>query len=101
MKPLLSAVVAILLAGCTPPPQSAAPSLPADAVAWTQYGLGDQPGLIARALVNRTDNCPTVEWNGAAVAMSVRDPNRVEAYGKLCESRPTVRRQSHRQDPAG
>jgi hypothetical protein len=87
MRLLHFAAVAILLAGCTPPPQSAAPSLPADAVAWTQYGLGDSPGLIARALVNRADNCPTVEWNGAAVAMSVRDPNRVEAYGKLCESR--------------
>jgi len=87
MRPLLSAAVAILLAGCTPPPQSAVPSLPADAVAWTQYGLGDSPGLIARALVSRADNCPTVEWNGAAVTMTVRDPGRVEAFGKLCESR--------------
>jgi len=86
MRALQVAVVAILLAGCTPP-QSAAPSLPANAVAWTQYGLGDQPSLIARALVDRTDSCPTVEWNGAAVAMSVRDPGRVEAFGKLCESR--------------
>lgn len=87
MKLPLFAAAAILLAGCTPPPQSTAPSSPADAVAWTQYGLGDSPGLIARALVSRADDCPTVEWNGAAVAMSVRDPNRVEAYGKLCESR--------------
>jgi hypothetical protein len=84
--PLFAAAI-ILLAGCTPPPSQTAPSLPADAVAWTQYGLGDQPGLIARALVGRADACPTAEWNGAAVAMSVRDPNRVEAYGKLCESR--------------
>jgi hypothetical protein len=86
MRPPLFAAVAILLAGCTPP-HSAAPSLPADAVAWTQYGLGEQPGLIARALVDRAEACPTVEWNGAAVSMTVRDPNRVEAFGKLCESR--------------
>src|SRR6185503_2990227 len=31
MRLLLSAAVATLLAGCTPPPQSATPSLPADA----------------------------------------------------------------------
>jgi hypothetical protein len=80
-------IAAILLAGCTPPPQSASPSLPTDTVVWTQYGLGDSPGLIARALVGRADACPTVEWNGAAVAMTVRDPGRVEAFGKLCESR--------------
>ena len=72
MRPLHLAAVAILLAGCTPPPQSTAPSLPTDPVAWTQYGLGDSADLIARALVNRTDACPTVEWNGAAVAMTVR-----------------------------
>src|SRR5262245_61958577 len=86
MRLPLFAVAAILLAGCTPPPSSQT-SGPADAVAWTQYGLGEQPGLIARALVGRGDACPTVDWNGATEIMSVRDPNRIEAFGKLCESR--------------
>jgi hypothetical protein len=87
MRSMLLAVIAILLAGCTPPPQATTPLRPAEPVAWTQYALGEQPGLIARALVDRGDSCPTVEWDGSVESMAVRDPLRVEAFGKLCESR--------------
>jgi hypothetical protein len=91
MRPLFSAVVAavtaIVLAACTSPPQGAAPSRPGDVVAWTQYGLGDTPVLIARALVGRADECPTVEWGGKAEAMTLRAPGRIEAFGKLCEKK--------------
>jgi hypothetical protein len=85
MRSLPSVVVAILLASCTL--QVAVPARAADAVAWTQYGLGESPPLIARALVDRTDACPVVEWDGSAEQMTVRDPLRVPAFGKLCESR--------------
>jgi hypothetical protein len=86
MRALLSAVMAILLASCMSP-QSGAPSRPGDVIAWTQYGLGDQPNLIARALVGRADECPVVEWGGKAETMTLRAPGRIEAFGKLCEKR--------------
>ena len=86
MRSMLFATI-ILLAGCTPPPQSAAPSRPGDAIAWTQYGLGEAPSLIARVLVGRADECPTVEWGGKVEAMTLRAPGRAEAFGKLCEKK--------------
>jgi len=83
---MLVAALSILLAGCTSL-QQAAPGRPGDPVAWTQYGLGETPGLIARALVDRGDACPAIEWDGRVEQMTVRDPLRVDAFGKLCESR--------------
>jgi hypothetical protein len=86
MKPILSAALAILLAGC----MSAAPPPELTAVAWTQFGLGDEPDLIARVLVDRAADCPTVEWNGHSERMTLRAAGRVEALGKLCESRKAL-----------
>lgn len=91
MRLMLCAVVAILLVGCTPPPsRTAAPSRSGDAIAWTQFGTGETPDLIARALVAKGDDCPTIEWSGKAERMAVRAPDRAEAFGKLCQSRTAL-----------
>lgn len=90
MRSILSAAIAMLLAGCTPLPQATGPARSSEPVAWTQFGLGEQAGLIARALVDRAEACPTVDWDGKVEAMTLRDPLRVEPFGKLCESRRSL-----------
>ena len=83
MRPVLSAAAAILLAACssmTPPP-SPPPA------AWTQFGLGDQPQLIARVLIADGASCPSITIDGVTAAMQERKDPRSAVFGRLCEER--------------
>ncbi len=42
------------------------PSNKVDAIAWTQFGFGDRPMLIARALIGEGGDCPSIEIGGSA-----------------------------------
>jgi hypothetical protein len=63
------------------------PSNKVDTIAWTQFGFGDQPMLIARALVGKGGDCPTIEIGGQRGTMQLRDDPRSAMFGKLCESK--------------
>jgi hypothetical protein len=79
---MISAVAAILLAGCS----TLAPSSDS-AVAWTQFSLGDQPQLIARVLIDAGANCPTITIDGVTTAMRERLDPRAAVFGRMCEER--------------
>jgi hypothetical protein len=82
---LLGALVAAMAAAALL--ALAVPSNTAETIAWTQFGLGDQPQLIARALVGKGGDCPTIEIGGQRGTMELRADPRSAAFGKLCESK--------------
>jgi Calcineurin-like phosphoesterase len=59
-------------------------------VAWTQFGLGDSPPLIARALIGPGDACPAISIDGQTAAMAERKSPRAAIFGRLCETRLTL-----------
>ena len=63
------------------------PSNKVDTIAWTQFGFGDQPMLIARALIGKGGDCPTIEIGGQRGTMELRDDPRSAVFGRLCESK--------------
>lgn len=87
MRSILLFVAAILLAGCAslaPSRETAAP------VAWTQYGLGDQPELIARVLIDDGATCPAITVDGTTATMRERQDPRAGLFGRMCEERRTL-----------
>jgi hypothetical protein len=83
MRPVLYAVVSFLLAGCMSPV-----STPDQApVAWTQFGQGDDPPLIARALIGDGASCPAITIDGVTTTMTERRDNRAAMFGRMCEAR--------------
>ena len=82
MRPTLSLAAAIVLAGCG----SMAPSPGRPPVAWTQFGLGDQPQLIARVLID-DGSCPSITIDGVTTTMRERQDPRAAVFGRLCEER--------------
>jgi hypothetical protein len=80
MRSTLSLLVAGLLAGLLVPCAEAEP------VAWTQFGLGDDPDLIARALPDG-DGCPSITVDGVTTPMRERLDGRAAQFGRLCEER--------------
>lgn len=82
VKFLAAAALAATLAACASmPPSSSAP------VAWVQFGQGDQPDLIARALIGTADSCPSITVDGATSLMPARVSPRAAAFGRMCELR--------------
>src|SRR4051812_45452315 len=63
------------------------PSNKVDTIVWTQFGFGDQPMLIARALIGKGGDCPTIEIGGQRATMQLRDDPRSAVFGRLCESK--------------
>ena len=55
-----------------------------DTIVWTQFGFGDQPMLIARALVGKGGDCPTIEIGGQRGTMQLRDDPRSAACSAGC-----------------
>jgi hypothetical protein len=80
---MLSAAAAILLAGCS----SMTPSPTRPPAAWTQFGLGDQPQLIARVLIDDRASCPSITIDGVTTAMRERQDLRAAVFGRMCEER--------------
>ncbi len=91
MRPILSAAVAILLAGCMSP----APAPETTSVAWTQFGLGDNPDLIARVLLEGGTQCPSIIVDGVTRTMRERQDSRRATYGWMCEERLTLDKELH------
>lgn len=60
---------------------------PTGTIAWTQFGYGDRPELIARALLGKDGDCPAIEFDGVAGRMVRRDDPRAAAFGAMCEAR--------------
>ncbi|HYD06414.1 MAG TPA: metallophosphoesterase, partial [Reyranella sp.] len=83
MRPVLSAAVAILLAGCMSPASTTDPA----AVAWTQFGQGDDPPLIARVLIEDGASCPAITIDGVTTTMPERRDSRAAMFGRMCEER--------------
>lgn len=75
-----------LLAACAST-TSAPPVVP---IAWTQFGLGDSPELIARVLIGPGDECPTISVDGAATTMVARVSPRAAVFGRMCENRMSL-----------
>ena len=75
-----------LLAACAS--TTAAP--PVVPVAWTQFGFGDSPELIARVLIGPGDECPTIAIDGQATTMVARVSPRSAVFGRMCENRMTL-----------
>ena len=86
MKPNLSLIAAFVLAGCT----TLAPQSDTTAVAWTQFGLGADPQLIARVLIADGASCPTLTVDGASATMRERQDPRSGLFGRMCEERRTL-----------
>lgn len=63
------------------------PSNKADTIVWTQFGFGDRPMLIARALIGKGGDCPTIEIDGQRGTMQLRDDARSAVFGRLCEAK--------------
>ena len=63
------------------------PSNKVDTIVWTQFGFGDQPMLIARALVGKGGDCPTIEIGGQRGTTQLHDDPRSAVFGRLCESK--------------
>ena len=83
MRSIFFVAAAILLAGCmspAPPPESTP-------VAWTQFGLGDEPDLIARVLLEGQPGCPSITVDGVTTTMRERRDSRSGLYGAMCEER--------------
>jgi hypothetical protein len=80
---MLSTGAAILLAGCS----SMTPSPTRPPAAWTQFGLGDQPQLIARVLIDDRASCPAITIDGVTTTMRERQDPRVAVFGRMCEER--------------
>jgi Calcineurin-like phosphoesterase len=91
MRALLAAAAAILLVGCMSPvsPPESAP------IAWTQFGIGDTPDLIARVLVEGDTKCPSITVDGAARPMRERQDARSAIFGRMCEERLTLDKALH------
>jgi len=82
---LFAAIVAVLAsASCASLAPSKDATLP---VAWTQFGLGDQPDLIARVLIEGGANCPAITVDGVTTPMRERVDPRSAAFGRICEER--------------
>ena len=82
MRPMLSVATAIVLAGCS----SMAPSPSRPPLAWTQFGLGEQPQLIARVLIDG-GTCPSITIDGVTTTMRERQDPRAAVFGRMCEER--------------
>jgi Calcineurin-like phosphoesterase len=76
----------LLLAACA----SLSPGREPAPVAWMQFGLGDQPELIARALIGRGDDCPSIAVDGQVSSMAERPSPRAAIFGRVCERRLTL-----------
>jgi hypothetical protein len=74
-----------LLAAC-----ASVPSRDYATVAWTQFGWGDQPELIARALIGPGEACPLMTVDGVAAPMRERVDARATLFGRMCEERRTL-----------
>jgi hypothetical protein len=83
MKPMLSAAAAILLTACS----SMTPAPGPPPAAWTQFGLGDEPQLIARVLIADGASCPSITIDGVTTTMQERKDPRSAVFGRLCEER--------------
>lgn len=86
MRPNLSLATAFLLAGCA----TLAPQSDTAAIAWTQFGLGDDPQLIARVLIADGASCPTIAVDGVSATMRERQDPRSGLFGRMCEERRTL-----------
>jgi hypothetical protein len=86
MRPTFSLIAAFLLAGCT----ALAPQSDPDAVAWTQFGWGDDPQLIARVLIADGARCPAITVDGVTTTMRERHDPRAGLFGRMCEERRTL-----------
>ena len=62
-----------------------------ETVAWTQFGLGNSPDVIARALIDTTAECPTIDDGSGIHRMHERRDPRSSVFGRLCEKRITWR----------
>lgn len=56
-------------------------------VAWTQFGLGDDPQLIARVLLDPSSQCPFIKFDGTVEQMRERVHPATRVFGRLCEKR--------------
>jgi len=84
MSRIFTLAASALLAGCAALVPQGESSLP---VAWTQFGLGDQPDLIARVLIAAGASCPSITLDGVTSPMRERIDPRSAAFGRLCEER--------------
>lgn len=91
MRSTLSLIVAALLAGCT----ALAPQSDTAAVAWTQFGQGDDPQLIARVLIADGASCPTITVDSTSATMRERQDPRSGLFGRMCEERRTLGNAMH------
>jgi hypothetical protein len=76
-------MAAFLLAGCA----ALAPTADTTAIAWTQFGLGDDPQLIARVLIADGTGCPAITVDGVTTTMRERQDPRAGLFGRMCEDR--------------
>ncbi|UYN93958.1 MAG: metallophosphoesterase [Enhydrobacter sp.] len=80
---VLSAVL-LTFGGCTAPSPAGDDPPP---VAWTQFGHGDDPELIARVLIGPDGSCPTITVDGITAPMRERADPRAAIFGRMCEER--------------
>jgi hypothetical protein len=84
MRPILLLAAGLGLAGCA----SSVPSREAMApIAWTQFGQGDDPPLIARVLIGDGASCPAITIDGVTATMTERRDSRAAMFGRMCEER--------------
>ena len=69
------------------PPSKPLTAVIAEPVAWTQFGFGESPPLIARVLIDKADGCPSIDVGGSISRMIARPDPRADVFGKLCETR--------------
>jgi 3',5'-cyclic AMP phosphodiesterase CpdA len=86
MRSILFLIMAVFLAGCA---TRASPS-GETVIAWTQFGQGKDPELLARALIGPGAGCPTLVVDGVSMTMHERQDSRSGLFGRMCEERRTL-----------